>query len=73
MKKGSILRTTKEVKNQYYDPIPKDSILRIDIYNENLYIEVSVLTPPTMTISFSCLRKDDSPYFYDFIKNIVEV
>lgn len=69
MKKGDIVKTIEEVNTQYYDPIPKDSILRIEVCSSK-YIEITKLNSPTGTISFSRIREDDTPYYNDFVNNI---
>lgn len=72
LKKNEYVRSISDIATQDYGPIPVNSLLQINVVNKS-YIEVTMLEPKTMTISFSNVRDDDSPFFWNFLENIKKV
>lgn len=69
LKKGYFVRSINEIPTEYYEPIPPDALLRVDVVNQK-YIEITMLKPRAMRLSFSNLRDSASKFFMNFLENI---
>lgn len=72
LKKNDFVRTINLIPTPDYGPIPVNSLLKVEVVNQK-YIEVTMLEPRTMVISFSNLHDNDSKFFMCFLENIKKV